>query len=559
MEDPAQAKGLVGARSRGWSPPARSADPGCSKARRRTSWPALALGAASGGRAAPFSTSRPATFFVRRWRDAPTRRVEELAAAAAARGAVSDRARKAFRPQIARAGPSASAPAARRSRGDRLSSRDGAARALAAPVRRRARCAASASTTAEPAVRAAAAALAYAQETQQSALCPRARLAVREAQRPPGARRRHARQPRGLRASAQRRPASGADPARRARPHRDRRRAARLLREWLRRPLRRPRADRRAPRRGGRAGGDSAAPRAPARARSARVHDLERLLARAVLGTLTPREAAALRDALAEAAGAAGASGSTGRRAVLGGSRRPTRWPSSAPSSTRVARGAAAPSSQDGGVIADGVDDELDGCRSLARRRKRQSCARGARARAHRDLVAQGRLQQGLRLLHRGHQAPTSTLVPADYIRKQTLVNAERFVTAELKEHEERGPRRRGAAGRARGRSSSRGCASAIAVEARGAAPRWPRRSASSTSWRPSPRSRRGTATCGRAMASAGRRLEIGEGRHPVVEQRAPATRFVPNDTARRARARRSCSSPARTWRASRPICARSR
>ena len=48
----------------------------------------------------------------------------------------------------------------------------------------------------------------------------------------------------------------------------------------------------------------------------------------------------------------------------------------------------------------------------------------------------QGRLQQGLRLLHRGHARPTCARVPPDYLRKQTLVDGERYVTAELKERE---------------------------------------------------------------------------------------------------------------------------
>ena len=57
------------------------------------------------------------------------------------------------------------------------------------------------------------------------------------------------------------------------------------------------------------------------------------------------------------------------------------------------------------------------------------------RTRAHRHQVAQGRLQQGLRLLHRDHHGQ-QPLVPDSYIRKQTLVNAERYITPELKEYE---------------------------------------------------------------------------------------------------------------------------
>ena len=48
----------------------------------------------------------------------------------------------------------------------------------------------------------------------------------------------------------------------------------------------------------------------------------------------------------------------------------------------------------------------------------------------------EGAAQQGLRLLHRGLQEATWPTCPEDYVRKQTLVNAERFITPELKEYE---------------------------------------------------------------------------------------------------------------------------
>ena len=57
---------------------------------------------------------------------------------------------------------------------------------------------------------------------------------------------------------------------------------------------------------------------------------------------------------------------------------------------------------------------------------------------AHRHSQPQGRLQSGLRLLHRDHAHPRSTRFPADYQRKQTLKNAERYITPELKEYEEK-------------------------------------------------------------------------------------------------------------------------
>ena len=61
----------------------------------------------------------------------------------------------------------------------------------------------------------------------------------------------------------------------------------------------------------------------------------------------------------------------------------------------------------------------------------------GAGIAADRHPLAQGRLQQGLRLLPGDHQrAPRR--IPEDYIRKQTVKNAERYITPELKEYEEK-------------------------------------------------------------------------------------------------------------------------
>jgi DNA mismatch repair protein MutS len=73
-------------------------------------------------------------------------------------------------------------------------------------------------------------------------------------------------------------------------------RGGRLLKDWLRRPLRDGARDRARLDAVERAGGVGGAPPAAARATSAAIGDLERLASRAVLGTLAPREAAALRD-----------------------------------------------------------------------------------------------------------------------------------------------------------------------------------------------------------------------------------------------------------------------
>ena len=64
--------------------------------------------------------------------------------------------------------------------------------------------------------------------------------------------------------------------------------------------------------------------------------------------------------------------------------------------------------------------------------------AGGARARAHRHRQPARRSTTGARLLHRGHATRRPTKVPADYRRRQTLKNAERYITPELKAFEDK-------------------------------------------------------------------------------------------------------------------------
>ena len=90
----------------------------------------------------------------------------------------------------------------------------------------------------------------------------------------------------------------------------------------------------------------------------------------------------------------------------------------------------------DPGIIRPGYHAELDELRNLSQHSKQDHRLHGrARAQAHRHRLAENPLQSGLRLLHRNFQAQ-SALAPADYERKQTLVNAERFTSPELKEYE---------------------------------------------------------------------------------------------------------------------------
>ena len=185
---------------------------------------------------------------------------------------------------------------------------------------------------------------------------------------------------------------------------------------------------------------------------------------------------------------------------------------------------------RDGGVIADGYDAELDELRAIQRRLRRLPArARGARARAHRHrqpAVEYNRVHGFYIEVTQGQRDK----VPADYRRRQTLKNAERYITPELKAFEDKAlsaqeralarekllyeqlldalaphiPALQRAGARARARST---CSRALAERAR--ALDWSRA-----------RVRRRAA----ASRSSG-------GRHPVVEAAAGRSAFIANDS----------------------------
>jgi DNA mismatch repair protein MutS len=293
---------------------------------------------------------------------------------------------------------------------------------------------------AEPAARAAAAALAYARETQRSDLAHVRGLTVRE----PGDRlvldaatlanlevfRNQREGAREASREGRRRSTLLAVLDRTCTPP-----GARTLREWLRRPLAEPAAigERQA------AVGELAAGhprRERLRERLARLGDPERLLARAVLGTLAPREAAALRDALAEVPAALAEIAGAGSP-LLAALAATDPLPALAAELARTLEELPAPSLDEGGVIGAGLDPELDHCRSLAHDSKRHILALEARERERTGIsslkIRYNRVFGYYLEVTRANQ----DRVPADYIRKQTLVNAERYVTPEIKELEE--------------------------------------------------------------------------------------------------------------------------
>lgn len=118
--------------------------------------------------------------------------------------------------------------------------------------------------------------------------------------------------------------------------------------------------------------------------------------------------------------------------------------------------------------------------------------------------------------------------VPPDYVRKQTMVNAERFVTPELKEYENRilGAQERAVALEyelfleLRAEVTKETAAIQQTAAALGELDALASLAERATALRYT-----------RPVMTAGDRLRIREGRHPVIEQLPDAERFVPNDT----------------------------
>jgi DNA mismatch repair protein MutS len=384
----------------------------------------------------------------------------------------------------------------------------------------------------EPAVLAAASALAYARETQRSELSHVQALTVREVHdrlildaatlanlevfRPAAAA--AAAAPAGL---GRRRATLLGVLDRTATPP-----GARTLREWLRRPLRDPQAIGRRHEAVAELAADHPR-RERLRDRLARAGDPERLLARAVLGTLSPREAAALRDGLAEAP-AILAELAAAEAPLLAEISTADPLAGLAAELARVLEAVPAATLDEGGVIAAGVDPELDRYRSLTRDSKRHVLALEARERERTGIASLKVRYNRVFGYHLEVTRANQARVPADYIRRQTLANAERYVTPELKDLEDQilaAEERQVAieqehfrrltaavAGHAPGLhalAAALGTLDALAAFAETAARhRYTR-----------PR-----------MLPAGEAITIREGRHPVVEQ-ASRDAFVPNDT----------------------------
>jgi len=166
------------------------------------------------------------------------------------------------------------------------------------------------------------------------------------------------------------------------------------------------------------------------------VLDLERLLSRVTLETANPRDLLALAASLAKipAVKAAICKFETARLKALNGLTDELSDLRERVETTIVSEPPL--SFSDGGVIAEGVDAALDELRALSRNSKQILAQVELRERVRTGI---GSLKVKFNSIFGYYieiSKPNLHLAPADYERKQTLVNAERFTTPELKEYE---------------------------------------------------------------------------------------------------------------------------
>ncbi|MEZ5549961.1 MAG: DNA mismatch repair protein MutS [Pseudomonadales bacterium] len=208
----------------------------------------------------------------------------------------------------------------------------------------------------------------------------------------------------------------------------------RLLRRWLNAPSRdRPQIQARQDAVGALLGADTLT---RLRTGIREVGDLERIVSRLALGSVSPRDLSRLRSALAGFPALCQALPTSPRLAEL------TADLPDFTAELELLRSALmenpAALIRDGGVIAAGYDAGLDELRGLT-----ENAAEwlAALERDERQRTGIATLKVGYNRVH-GYYIETSrsasTAVPAEYVRRQTLKNAERYITPELKTFEEK-------------------------------------------------------------------------------------------------------------------------
>lgn len=167
-----------------------------------------------------------------------------------------------------------------------------------------------------------------------------------------------------------------------------------------------------------------------------RLCDIERSVARCASGLATPRDLLGLRDSLEALPAVEDAIRKVALGHLKGLKNDFDRHEELAEQLRKGVADTAPVSARDGGVVRSGFDLELDALRQLSRDGKGYIAQLEAKERAATGL---DKLKVGYNSVFGYYLEVSRALadkVPDHYIRKQTLANAERYITAELKEHE---------------------------------------------------------------------------------------------------------------------------
>ena len=215
----------------------------------------------------------------------------------------------------------------------------------------------------------------------------------------------------------------------------------RLLRSWMLRPSIDRGRDQRAAGRSRGAGKRNLIAREELRRALEGILDLERLLSRVTLETANPRDVLALAASLGKHSGGAraGAVRMFAQPQRSATTLHATRVDELADLRERIEKTIVPEppiSLSDGGVIQPGVDTELDELRDLSRNSKQFLAQIEQRERQRTGISSLKVKFNSIFGYYLEISKPNLHLVPPDYERKQTLVNAERFTTPELKEYE---------------------------------------------------------------------------------------------------------------------------
>ena len=168
------------------------------------------------------------------------------------------------------------------------------------------------------------------------------------------------------------------------------------------------------------------------------VGDLERLNTRICTGRATPRDLIALKSGLAAVASTAAALAPAASHLLVEIRSGLNPLPETASLLERAVEPDPPATLAEGGVIRTGFNAELDELRALASSGKQWIASMQQKERARTGIPS---LKVGFNNVF-GYYIeitnPHKDKIPSDYIRKQTLTNAERYITPDLKEYEEK-------------------------------------------------------------------------------------------------------------------------